>query len=39
MATTSSQDGLLKLALLFCKKCNAEHTKPVGAKCEQTKQE
>ena len=39
MATMSSQDGLPKPALFFYKKCNAEHMKPVGAKCERTKRD
>ena len=39
MASTSSQEGLPKPALFFCKKCNGEHVKPVGAKCERPKRD
>ena len=39
MASTSNQEGLPKPALFFCKKCNGEHVKPVGAKCERLKRD
>ena len=34
MATHNVPDTLPKPALAFCKKCNADHEKPVGNKCD-----
>ena len=37
MATNVANDTLPKPAFSFCKKCNLEHEKPVGAKCDKAK--
>ena len=37
MAANTSTDTLPKPALGFCKKCNSEHEKPIGNKCEKLK--
>ena len=37
MATNVANDTLAKPAFSFCKKCNREHEKPVGAKCDKAK--
>ena len=37
MATNTPSDTLPKPALGFCKKCNVEHEKPTGNKCERLK--
>ena len=37
MPTNVDNDTLSKPAISFCKKCNLEHEKPVGAKCEKAK--
>ena len=39
MATNVGQDSLPQPAISYCKKCNIEHEKPVGAKCEKMAQE
>ena len=38
MATNVTADALLKPGMTFCKKCSLEHEKPVGNKCERSKQ-
>ena len=37
MATNVGQDTLPKPAIWYCKKCNIDHKKPVGVKCEKMK--
>ena len=38
MATNVATDALPKPGMTFCKKCSSEHEKPVGNKCERSKQ-
>ena len=38
MATNVATDALPKPGMTFCKKCSLEHEKPVGNKCERSKQ-
>ena len=38
MATNVAADALPKPGMTFCKKCSFEHEKPVGNKCERSKQ-
>ena len=37
MATNTPADNLPRPAIGFCKKCNTEHEKPTGNKCEKSK--